>query len=202
METFRPGKGAVEIRFVSGEDGLTPLPPIVAKAQFSARFAVVQDTYVEGCVDMYFDQSLWRALAGYVAGLGGTVSVLTKFKDRLEAPLDAFLEGWEAIPDEDKDPPWVLLVRSEDRLLMAMVTDYWVQVGGPKLYHDSYTYSLLSDRRLEDEVQAVLAVAPGSESWSLAPQVFELPPGSKRTGGPIARLLNRLFGPDGGRHFP
>lgn len=192
METFRPGKGAVEVRFIRGEDGMTPLPPIVSQAQFSERFAVVQETYVEGCVDMYFDQALWRALAGYVAGLGGTVSVLIKFKDRREAPLDDFLEGWETVPDEDKNPPWVLLARAEGRLVLAMVTDYWVQVGGPKLYHDSYTYSLFSDRRLEGEVMAALVRAAGSTAWRLASEVVDIPPGSKHTPGPASRLLSWL----------
>ena len=42
---------------------------------------------------------------------------------------------------------------------MCMVTDYWTRVGGPSLYHDSYTYSLFSDRDVGPEVAAALAVA-------------------------------------------
>ena len=83
--------GPVEIRFVSdtgpGEwlgDALTP-------PGLGFRTAVIQDTSVPGCDDMYFDEALWRGVAAFAGQYepAGRVSVLldfSEYRNALEAP--------------------------------------------------------------------------------------------------------------------
>ena len=65
-QIFSPPPGGVGIQFVRGLDRLSTYPELAKRAGLGFRFAVVQETYVEGCTDMYFDEALWRELAAFV----------------------------------------------------------------------------------------------------------------------------------------
>jgi len=168
---FEPPPGAIGVSFVRGVDRFSTPPRFVKRAGLTARFAVVQQTYVEGCADVYFDAPLWRALASFVQSKGDTVDVWVTTPDRQRLSLTKFLEAWEKISADEREPPPVLTVSSGARPALCMVTTYWVDVGGPGVYHDSYTYSLYGDQDLGEDVLAALAKAPDRARWTLAPQI-------------------------------
>jgi hypothetical protein len=191
---FEPADGAVHVRFV--QEGLSPIPEAVALAGLSERFAVIQDTAVEGCADWYFDKLLWRCLVRYVVGQGGQVTVLGRWRDKSEVPIGDYLEAWARIDPHDQEPPWALFVRTDGRLALSMVTEYWCLAGGPEPYHDSYTYSLFSHRDLGEEVLRAIKGNPSAGRWRLEEEVIRISPEHARS-SPVARhwlrsLMSRL----------
>lgn len=167
MGSFEPSAGQIDIRFAKGIDGYFKRPKQALGAGLNQRFAVIQDTFVEGCADMYFDEHLWRALVGVLSSSSETFQVEVTLESGAVRPWGKFLQDWESIPPEDRDPPPLVEMRSGGALLLSMMTEYWTRVGGPRLYHDSYTYSLFAPRDMEAEVRVALEAAPGRKAWTI-----------------------------------
>ena len=197
--------GPVDISFLSDtgpgdwlNDGQTP-------PGLGFRTAVIQDTNVPGCDDMYFDEALWRAVADFAGRYdpAGKVTVLLDFAEyrhALAAPgriaslwrrltgaptpprrplpdaldgetsLAEFLAGWLAEPADDRSPPPVVLVRRPGALGLCVVAEYWSQIGGRSAtYHDTYTYSIFTDRPVGEELQRFLILHPEAHRWRPVP---------------------------------
>lgn len=170
--TFEPPDGGVAISFVRGLDRFATFPKFAQQAGLRSRFAVVQETYVEGCVDMHFEEPLWRVLAEFVQSKvpEGVVEVTTEQGESL--PMDWFLSEWRRTAAGEREPPPLLTAWSDFRPTVCMVTDYWTRAGGPQPYHDSYTYSLYSNRDLGDEVMSSLTRTPSRSRWALAAEAL------------------------------
>jgi hypothetical protein len=113
--TFAPNVGSIGVSFVHGNEGLAPIPFAVAESGLNERFADVQHTYVEGCVDAYFDEQLWRTLVGFIVTHGQAATVISarSVRDMNEESLSWFMGEWEQIDSEDRDPPCAILVRRD-----------------------------------------------------------------------------------------
>lgn len=168
---FEPSPGAVGVSLVSGMERFSKPPAVVRRAGLLRRLAVIQQTHVQGSADMYFDEALWRALAGYVQTKGDAAGARVTTERRASLSLDQFFLAWQAIAADEREAPPLLTARSDGRPVLCMVTEYWAHVGGPAPYHDSYTYALYSNQDLEKEVVTVLATAPGRERWTITPQI-------------------------------
>ena len=106
--------------------------------------------------------SAWRRLTG------SPVRARPPFPAALdgEVPLAEFLEGWLAEPAEDRSPPPVVLVRCSGELVLCVATEYWNRIGGRSAtYHDTYTYSIFTDRPVGDALQRFLALHPEAHRW-------------------------------------
>lgn len=184
-------RGKVGIRFVRGLDEYSTFPKLAEDAGLTHRFAVIQDTYVEGAGEMAFDEALWMALVAFVqvCARGADVTVAYDLRNPTEHPLVDYLDGWAETDLQERDPVQAIFARSGGRLVLCLVTDFWCQVGGPALYHDSYTYSVFADRDLGPEIQAFLAEAPGVQGWDIAKEVSPAMSARPQTG------LDRLLGP-------
>ncbi|WP_426014020.1 hypothetical protein [Caulobacter sp. DWR2-3-1b2] len=183
---FEPSDASVDVRFVKGNEGFSSIPEIVALSGLNERFAVIQETAVEGCSDWYFDKLLWRCLVTYLAERGGQVTVLVQWRGTDEVPIDEYIGPWERIEPQDQEPPWALLVRIDGRLTLSMVTEYWCLVGGPIPYHDSYTYSLFSQRDVSEEVLLAIKGSPAVRRWHLQEDVIGVSPENSRS-SPVER---------------
>jgi hypothetical protein len=166
----------VEIRFVAGFDrgpGYPRPPRCTRDAGLTHRLAVIQETHVEGSLDMVFDEMLWMAVIDYASRFctGGVVTIAESVRDvgQRERPLADCLEQWERSAADDRCPPELLLVRTNGALELCVVTELWAHVGGPQAYHDSYTYVLYAKRDLSAEVPAFLRARPEASRWSLMP---------------------------------
>lgn len=158
-----------EVRFVSGLDGATKVPAAARAAGLTRRFAVIQETYRPDKVDLYFDEALWRQLALFSATFySTTVATVALPKTGSEIPLSSFLEALHQSDELDREPPECLYVRSSGRLLLCVETEFWCLVGGPALYHDSYTYSFYSNTDLEGPIRQSLASATHAGQWILS----------------------------------
>lgn len=170
-------RGPVEITFVSGPEPTLEAPAAVRSAGLQRRLAIVQDSYVEGCVDMVHDRDLWLALADFVGGYGeGLVLVSPDERDlgRFEQTLEAFLADQTSLPVEDQYPPAALLLRLNGALRLCVVTEPWANVGGPDRYHDSWTYAVYADDDLDEVLPAYLRRVSAGR-WIVAAGVGRAP---------------------------
>ena len=90
-------------------------------------------------------------------------------RSNVETGLSAYVQARLVTPPEDRRPPGLIKARTDQRTVLWMVTEYWSRIGGPDRYHDSYTYSLFSDRDLEDEVRLFLQARPDASRWRMEP---------------------------------
>jgi len=166
----------VDVRFVAGLDDHSTFPDIVRDAGLDQRFGVIQDTYVPDSPDMVFNETLWLALVEFV-GTWAPDGVLTACPslDRMkEQAWDTFQSAWLLRVPEDRDPPDAVFLRRADKLVLGLITDPWYAIGGPPLYHDSYTYSLFSSADLGPQVQAHLRQANLGGQWALSEEVVRV----------------------------
>lgn len=181
--------GRTHVRFVSGMDGVYARPAVARQAGLTCRFAVIQDSHVEGEDDMVFAEGLWRALVQYGSGLGDRVDVIVRTGRRSRPqPLKSYMEAFDATAPDDREPPDLLLVYAGNHLKVCMVTEAWNRVGGPAPYHDSYTYAFFSAQDLGRDIVAHLERQNGDGRWELSGEVITVSPG--RAPGVIRRVLD------------
>lgn len=182
--------GKTQVHFVSGMDGVYARPAQVRDTGFTNRFAVIQDSHVEGHDDMVFDEGLWRALVQFASGLGDRVEVFASAGGRSPQPFKGFMEAFDALAPDDRGPPDLLLVHAGNQLKVCMVTEAWTQVGGPAPYHDSYTYAFFSAQDLGRDIVAHLERQNGEGRWELSGEIITVSPGQEP--GVIRRVLDWL----------
>lgn len=159
----------IRVDFVAGVEWDWRMPKFVAAAGLARRLAVIQDSYVEGAGEMVFDEALWRSLLDYITQQAGEAYVAVDFQgvQPREIPLAGYMIDWERRSPTDREPPAWVALRVDGRLVLCVITEYWTRIGGPDPYHDSYTYSLLSERDLAVEVIAWLSASPAAAGWKL-----------------------------------
>ena len=86
-----------------------------------------------------------------------------------EVRLSEFLTQWDALPVEDREVPSIVQARRDGAIILCVITEYWNRIGGPKTYHDSYTYSVFAGRELGDELQRFLSAQPEAHRWLAIP---------------------------------
>jgi len=183
--------GKTQVRFVSGIDGVFARPVQARDAALTTRFAVIQDSHVEGHDDMVFDEGLWRSLVQFASGLGERVEVVPRTGRRVRPqPLASWMETFDAAAPGDRGPPDLLLVHAGNHLKVCMVTEAWTQVGGPAPYHDSYTYAFFSAQELGRDIVAHLERCNGDGCWDLSSEIITVSPG--KAPGIIRRVLDWL----------
>jgi len=175
-----------EINFFAGFDPVCPVPKVVEAAGLKYRLAVVQETFRPDSVDMYFDKALWQRLLEFAATFGPALCVRVidrpwdgtrhgEPKEADELPLEVFRTARRASTADDQDPAEYVMVRDGDNLVLCIATEFWTQVGGPRPYSDSYTYSIFSKEELAPRVRHFLAAATESSGWRLAEEVHPAP---------------------------
>ncbi len=74
------------------------------------------------------------------------------------ARLDSLpdLAYWYARQEEmEREPPLRIKMFSDNRLVAVEETEWWVYVGGPAIYHDSYTFSFYTAERRTSDFRTV-----------------------------------------------
>jgi hypothetical protein len=170
-----------DVNFVAGFDGAARLP--AAARSFTHRFAVIQETYRPDSVDMYFDAPLWLSLVDFISGHSPGAEVRIG-KSALDP--EAYLGFWRAAVDP---MPEDIEVRRRGELVLYLAVEFWTHVGGPAPYHDSYTYSLLSNEDLSGRLIAHLRDSDAAHLWMLAADVMAAKPEEKTVLGSLWKLI-------------
>lgn len=189
------------IDFVAGFDLVCPVPKIVKKAELGFRFAVIQSTYVVGCEDMHFDESLWERLVAFAKGYcySGEVVVVQR-EGKKETPIDVFLADWRKSTDNpaERELPQFILVRNQGALVLCIATEIWARVGGPEPYADSYTYSFYSKEDIGQSVIGFLAEGNEPSQWQMSAEPIIVSP--RHSSGLWGRVLKLLGLQNGFKH--
>lgn len=198
-----------EIEFVEGFDPACAVPACVKAASLNHRLAVIQHTYRPDSVDMYFDEALWRRLLQFAEQFGSEYRVGIIDRDwsmgavnrdwesgRADEPteadeisVDAFLAAWSRM--SERDPPEYIMVRGKRGLVMCIATEYWTQVGGPRPYADSYTYSLFSKSFINALAVRFVLSAEEAQGWAIAQPISGQIDSVKRFEEILSRAPNR-----------
>lgn len=158
-----------QVNIFEGQDSAFAAPAQARDAGLTHRVAVIQQTFRPDSVDMYFDRSLWRCILQFAENFGVCASVSVRLQNgEGELTPEDFLATH--FTDPDCDPPAYIFVRERDDLVLCIVTEYWTQIGGPKPYADSYTYSVLSREPLLARLTTWLGDDRNAASWSLKVQ--------------------------------
>jgi hypothetical protein len=145
-------KAERRVSLVIGYEPAFGKPPAdVAAAGLTATLAAVLSTFRSDSADSVRDHALWLACARaiteavaadnvevYGEAPNGIVSRL--LRKRVGNPLGT-LAAYAAQLSSHVDPPdWAFIRWKRDgTLVAAAMSEPWDQVGGPDLYHDSYT---------------------------------------------------------------
>jgi len=106
-----------------------------------SRLAVVFDSFHPTSPDAEFDFDLYKLLiVPAVAALQGDRERVT-FDGKVVYPsLATGMAHIEAVSHEDREPPRLVEVFVGGRRIAVVELEDWVYHGGPKTYHDSYTF--------------------------------------------------------------
>ncbi len=190
--------GPINLYFVSGIEKHTfRFPKSFETAGLTHRFAVIQDSYVPGHGEMFFDEPLWLALVAFVSAhdASATLSVVDNWDHigRKERPLADFMRVWETTAYDDKCPPEAVVSRNGSTFGVCMLFEDWYLIGGVCPYADSFTHSLFANRDLSEEILAFLRGHPDAERWTLEPFVRRAEDTQGEKDGWLKRLIKRIL---------
>ena len=147
----RPMESERLVTIVVGYEPAFGRPPAdVAEASLTATVAAVLSTYRTGSPDSVRDHPLWLACARAVTDAVGAddaevygerrSGLLNRLlRRRIGAPLGTLAAYAVQLSGADA-PDWALIRwRRDGTLIAAALSEPWDLVGGPDLYHDSYT---------------------------------------------------------------
>ena len=172
-----PEQGRTSISFVAGGQSQWLLQWEVERWRLPHRFAVVQDTYRADMVDMYRDKSVWFRLFEFAQQYseGAALTIVDRqsrasghITEADEKSCEAYLVSQEGMSDEDWDAPERIVVRENGAPVLVIAAEYWANIGGPDLYHDSMTYSIYSKEDVSARVMRFLADADAAGGWLLS----------------------------------
>lgn len=118
-------------------------PPAEAHAAgLRERFAVVLGSYRPDKDGMFFDATAFLRVGEAVCAAIPHTSLLIDLpgKTRFGSFRDLG-QSYARLTHDERDPPERLRLLDGDDLVCLMATELWVNVGGPAIYHDSYTFS-------------------------------------------------------------
>ncbi len=161
------------------------LPSEAKNFGLTHRCAFVIESYRPNCVDMFFDAALYEGLVNIVHKVVGSDKIriqISKRETREVATAEEFHTLVEEMLSVTKSPfPCLFLLRNSS--VVALIhSEPWALLGGPSVYHDSYTLAVftqsdLSDRLTQDarayaaEVEAELS---GIVQFEPTPPKFSL----------------------------
>ncbi|HEX6865757.1 MAG TPA: hypothetical protein VF122_00855, partial [Caulobacteraceae bacterium] len=106
-----------------------------------------------------------------------------------ETPVDAFMATWNSSRDEYRDPPEYIVARDGEDLILCIATEYWTRIGGPRPYHDSYTYSIYSRDNIIENVIKFLVTSDAAREWEISLEPIRLSDESQTRQGPLAAMV-------------
>jgi hypothetical protein len=100
------------------------------------------DELVSSAGDGLFDSALFLAIVDALVQAIKHDSFVIEIDDRNRLHSMRELTEWYARQDEiDREPPIQMTLWQGAKLVSLVETEWWAKVGGPPIYHDSYTIS-------------------------------------------------------------
>ncbi len=129
--------------FVSGYHEQSYPPPVAYEAGLHERFAVVMDMVLSRVGDGLFDTELFLRIMAAIIGAIKHDSLSIVIDSHNEVGSLSELTDWYDSRDRlDHEPPFEMYLRQGAQLVAMTETEFWAKIGGPDIYHDSYTLSV------------------------------------------------------------
>src|ERR1051325_3547494 len=139
------------------------LPSVAEKHGLCHPLAFVIESYDPKRPDAFFDSELYVGLVGTVCSVLEADHIRTMPRETLcrgvTSPdsfrfpdTNAMKKYFEDIPEVEQEPFDYLFFCNGSTTLGIMVSEPWAHVGGPDLYHDSYTQALFTAEDLSERI--------------------------------------------------
>ena len=149
------------VKLVRGVHVETPIPEAVHRCGWKYRTAIVIDSYVPDLPDMYFDSALFlRFLQAIDDAIGATSCHIRAIDPRTDEPIELFSiadlqDFYHGISEEERDLPEDIIWFDEAVMVGGGFPEKWHSVGGPDIYHDSFTFSAFTKKEIFHSVSAI-----------------------------------------------
>ncbi|MGB2716128.1 MAG: hypothetical protein WBC51_18245 [Vicinamibacterales bacterium] len=182
--------------------GVDRLPAICRANGLVHRIAFIQETYRPDLgPDSYFDARLWEGIVRLSAQLTSLETAQVRDPDlKKTMKLRDVTELLAAVRERARtlDEPFLEIQGFHSgRLVVVLQCDFWVHLGGPDAYHDSYTHAVFTEgdlfseiKRAADELASQLGLErPGVVQAVAAPPRESLVERAQRAAGKLASLV-------------
>lgn len=141
--------GLRQVTMVSGYVPVDSLPRIGRKLGLRDRVAVVLGSYFEGVVDSVLDERTYVEIAGAAAAATRADTwVIREGTASRELHQPAEFEEFLRNSSEPGEPvEEIRLVRAQ-QVVGLLVSEPWVNVGGPPPYHDAFVFALYASQEI------------------------------------------------------
>ena len=156
-----------QVSLVIGFDHHAPLPEILDADIPWHRFAIVMHPTLR---DLPLDAAFYEQLITCCANVLYYDQLQFEFADQvvdtLERAMDIVLYA-----DDEPTPPDRIVFKRGSYVVAVLETEWWVLAGGPTLYHDSYTFSLYSQRPHQESLTDAVRKLCSARGIAIAHQV-------------------------------
>ena len=148
------------IRLVSGYPEHSYPPKTAYRAGLRYRFAIVMFSDCKNDPEPSFDAEFFLSLTRAVQNALDFDTQLIELEDSLTVgSLDELAELYRRVGAAECEAPKKISYYKNSRLICEEETEFWNEVGGPFLYHDSRTFSFYNEEdRFEEFVLLCAAV--------------------------------------------
>jgi hypothetical protein len=168
-------------------------PAMAKRLALPHRCAFVLDTYKPGNVDMFFDGGLYTEIIRVVWSTvqATAAELIGDDQDRRISCGDDFDGSFRALAPDPVEPLRRVVFEREGRVVAIAESEPWTNVGGPDVYHDSYTIAVFSAADIGAAIESAANAVAARRSLRGPDTVHgeaEPPAGSLN----VARLLDAL----------
>lgn len=169
-------KSERKVRLVNGaHKKFTLIPKELEKEKYPFRTGLVLESFRSHRVDMFFDSDLFLIILSEccIRALGEPKTIQMNgcmIKDGLVANLRKY---YDSLTEEDHDLPETIVWDDA-----VGIRESWNLVGGPDLYHDSYTFSIFSRKPIYSKLKMSIPETIQREGgliscWAIGDILFE-----------------------------
>ncbi len=164
----------VEVNFISGIEAGSAYPNYLKANRLKHRFAVLQNTHVEGEAEPFVDEALRQALTAFASAYDPTAEVVLSETAETLGPDFYSLADYDARSADDRPFPNLLALRKGRRFRLCMIAEAYDLSDFPQPfpYKDSCVYSIFTDRGIGSELVAFLHAHPEAAGWTLSTVVL------------------------------
>ena len=146
------------LSLVSGYHDCTFPPAEAYDAGLRERFAIVLGSFRPDRDGMCFDAKVFLRLGEALCAALPHTSLLVELPGGARfTSFGDLAREYARVSQDERDPPRRVRLFNGDDPVCVMDTEFWVNVGGPAIYHDSYTFSFYTAADHAESFRALCA---------------------------------------------
>lgn len=187
------GKAERNLTIVKGYHDFIQPPEIVYDKKLFSRVAIVLSTYRHDKKYSYFDAELFFELISKIRNLFSSCQLNIYFTDECFLnSIDSMKERVLSESEEDRNPPRSIIFRINESVCCVIDLEFWVNVGGPLPYHDSYTIAVYTSNDISEQLIVICNDVCNALSATIC-GITEISPLPKRSRKWLWGFLSKLW---------